>query len=356
VQALVQAGHTIYLETGAGAGAGFTDEGYRRAGAQVVYSAAEAYGRADLVAKVTRPTAAEHRLFRFGQTICAFFHLSVSSPDLLAALAEQEITALAYETIQEDDGLLPIVVPMSEIAGRLAPIIAGQLLMKLHGGRGTLISGIAGVPPAAVVVLGAGVLGANAARAFLGLGAQVTVLDRDVRQLQVLDQRFAGRITTMISNDYNIRRAAEFADVLVGCVLNPGHRAPILVSRDTVQRMRQGSVLIDFSIDQGGCAATSRPTTLRNQTYVEEGVIHFCVPNITATVARTTSYAITNAILPYLLAAGVEGLPGAGRYARELARGVNVYRGKLAHPEVAQALGRPPEIDLSSLLPAGGLE
>lgn len=355
VLALVQAGHAIYIEQGAGAGAGFSDEHYQRAGAQIVFTPAEAYGRADIVAKVARPTAAEHQLFRQGQTIFSFLHLSVSSPDLLEALASNEITAVAYETIQDDDGVLPVLIPMSEIAGRLAPIIAGQLIMNIHGGRGTLLSGLPGVPPAAVVILGAGVLGINAARAFLGLGAQVIVLDRDIRMLQKLDDVFGSQITTMISNEYNLQRAADFADVLVCCVLVPGQRAPVLVNREMVRRMRQRSVIIDFSIDQGGCVETSRPTTLRDPTFVEEGVIHFCVPNFTAAVARTTSYAITNAALPYLLAIGEHGLVGRHQHMAALSRGLNLYKGKLSNTTVAVALGRDLEVDLTELLQAGGM-
>ena len=354
VLALVQAGHAIYIEQGAGVGAGFGDEHYQRAGAHIVFSPAEAYGRADIVAKVARPTAAEHQLFRQGQTVFSFLHLSVSSPDLLEALASNEITAVAYETIQGDDGVLPVLIPMSEIAGRLTPIIAGQLIMNIHGGRGTLLSGLPGVPPAAVVILGAGVLGINAARAFLGLGAQVIVLDRDIRKLQKLDDVFGSRITTMISNEYNLQRAADFADVLVCCVLVPGQRAPVLVNREMVRRMRQRSIIIDFSIDQGGCVETSRPTTLRDPTYVEEGVIHFCVPNFTAAVARTTRYAITNAALPYLLAIGEHGLLGKHRHMAALGQGMNLYKGKLSNKAVAGALGRDLEVDLSELLQAGG--
>jgi alanine dehydrogenase len=354
VLALVQAGHTIYIEQGAGVGAGFSDEHYRRAGAHIVFTPAEAYGRADIVAKVARPTAAEHHLFRQGQTIFSFLHLSVSSPDLLEALASNKITAVAYETIQNDDGVLPVLIPMSEIAGRLTPIIAGQLIMNIHGGRGTLLSGLPGVPPAAVVILGAGVLGINAARAFLGLGAQVIVLDRDIRTLQKLDDVFGSRITTMISNEYNLQRAADFADVLVCCVLVPGQRAPVLVNREMVRRMRQRSIIIDFSIDQGGCVETSRPTTLRDPTFVEEGIIHFCVPNFTAAVARTTSYAITNAALPYLLAIGEHGLLGKHQHMAALSQGMNLYKGKLSNKAVAGALGRDLAVDLIELLQAGG--
>lgn len=216
------------------------------------------------------------------------------------------------------------------------------------GGRGILLSGIPGVPPAAIVILGGGVLGSNAARAFIGMGAQVVILDREVKRLQHLDDIFGGRITTMLSNEYNLNRVVQFADVLLGCVLVPGRRAPILVSRDMVRSMRPGSVIIDFSIDQGGCVETSRPTTLRDQMFVEEGVIHHCVPNMTATVARTASYALTNAALPYLLSVGAHGLPKVFEHELGLVEGVNLYRGKLAHPEVAGGLGRQVEVDLSS--------
>ena len=349
---LVKAGHTVYVERDAGAGAGFSNDAYLRGGVQLVHSADELYGRAQVIVKVTRPTAQEHGHFQHGQTIFSFLHLPVSSPDLPRALVENEITAVAYEMIQEADGLLPVLTPMSEIAGRLAPIIAGQLLMTDGGGRGTLLAGIPGVPPAAIVILGGGVLGMNAARAFVGSGAQVTVLDRDIRRLQRLDEVFGGRVTTMVSNEYNIRRTAEFADVLVGAVLQPGRRAPILVSRDMVSAMRPGAVLIDFSIDQGGCVETSRPTTISAPTYVEEGVIHYCVPNVTALVARTTSYAITNAALPYLLQ--LESFPDVLKRCPALARGLNSYRGRWVNEEIAAALGQEVDGSLAEYMPAGG--
>lgn len=351
VLALVQAGHTVYVECDAGAGAGFGDEVYRRVGAQIVYSAAEAYGRADVVPKVTRPAAQEHALFRSEQVILSFFSLAVASSDLLEALVAQQITAIGYETIEEEAGFLPVLSPTSEVAGRLAPVIAGQLLMNSGGGRGVLLSGIPGVPSAAVVILGAGVLGYNAARAFVGLGAQVTVLDKDIKKLAQIDRDgiLRGRVTTMLSNEYNIRRTVAFADVLVGCVLAPGRRTPLLVSREMVRQMTPGAVIIDFSIDQGGCIETSRPTTLRDQTYVAEGIIHHCVPNIGATVARTASHALTNAALPYLLALGDYGLPGVFRQEKALAKGVNLYRGQLVHPAVAAALGRQVDVVIGEI-------
>ncbi len=347
VVSLVRAGHTIYIEQNAGSGAGFSDEEYSRAGAQIVYSAAEAYGRAEVVVKVARPTAREHKLFRPGQTIFSFLHLSVSSPDLLHAFAEREITAIAYEMIQTDDGYLPVMVPTSEVAGRLAPLIAGRLLMNDHGGRGVLLSGIPGVPPAAVVIIGAGVVGVNAARAFLGLNTNLIILDRDLRRLEAVDDLFNGSIPTMISNRYNLNKAVAFADVLIGCVQVPGQRAPILVTREMVRQMRPGSVLIDLAIINGGCVETSRPTTLSDQTYVEENVIHHCVPNVTASVARTASYALTNAALPCLKAVAENGgLDGMLGQRSSLARGVNLYRGKVAHPDIAAALNRDLEIQL----------
>jgi alanine dehydrogenase len=339
VHALVEAGHRVYVEYNAGVGAGFSNENYRAMGAEIVYSAEEVYGRADVVTKVTRLTASEHALLREGQTVLCFLHLAVASPDLVEALQQRHITAIAYEMIQTDDGALPVLLTSSEVAGRLAPILAGNLLSSTRGGRGILLNGVPGVPPAAVVILGAGVVGENAARAFLGLGAQVTVLDRTPAKLHRIDELFAGRVTTMYATAYNLKRVIEFADVLIGAVLVPGQRAPILVTREMVRRMRTRAVIIDFSIDQGGCIETSRPTTLRDSTYVEEGVIHYCVPNLLAQVARTASHALLNAALPFLYEIGTHGVDQAIRRNSALARGVNVWKGRLVNPQIAHALG-----------------
>ena len=348
VLSLVRHGHSVYVETGAGDKAGFRDEAYRKAGSQIVFSAAEAYGRADVVVKVTRPTADEHKYFRPGQAIFSFLYLPVASPDLLHACRDQEITAVAFEMIQERDGSLPVLLATSEVAGRLAPIIAGRLLMTDRGGRGVLLSGIPGVPPAAVVILGGGVLGANAARSFLGLRAEVTILDRDLTRLQALDDQFDGRITTMLSNHHNIQRAVAFADVLIGSIQTPGQRSPMLVTRDMVRGMRPGSVIIDYSINNGGCVETSRPTTLRDPSYVAEGVIHYCAPNVGASVARTGSYAINNAALPYLRELGEVGMDAAPTQIPALAKGINIYHGKVANPTIAGALGLELEVDLTA--------
>ncbi len=339
VHALVGYGHTVYVEQGAGDGAGFTDENYRTVGAEIVYSAEEAWGRADVVAKVSRLAEREYPFLRAGQTLLSFTHLAVASSDLVAALQEHSITAIAYEMIQADDGSLPVLVSSSEVAGRLAPVIAGEFLASTRGGRGILLSGVPGVPPAAVVIVGAGTLGMNAARAFLGMGAQVTVLDRVPQRLQRIDEMFSGSVTTLFSTAYNLKRVIEFADVLVGAVLVPGQRAPVLITRDLVKRMRPRSLIIDFSIDQGGCVETSRPTTHRNPTFVEENVVHYCVPTILSLAARTASHALLNAALPYLHEIGLHGVDGAIRQDSALARGVNVWHGKIVNAQLAEALG-----------------
>lgn len=346
VHALVRAGHRVFVEKSAGAGAGFRDEQYEAVGARIVYTPAEAYGRAEVVVKVARPTQDEYTYFRNGQTILSFLHLAVASPDLLDALRENEITAIAYETIQADDSTLPVLLPTSEVAGRMAPVIAGQLLESIDGGRGILLSGIPGTPPAAVVILGAGVLGFNAARAFRGMGADVTVLDRDLHALQRVEYMCDGGVATMIANPYNIAKASAFADVLVSAVAIPGERAPILVTREMVRKMRRRAVIIDFAIDSGGSIETSRPTNHVSPWYVEEGIIHYCVPNAPARVARTASYALANAVLPYLLDIGEQSVEGTVRRRSDFRRGVNVWTGRLAHPGVAAALGQKVEVEL----------
>jgi alanine dehydrogenase len=340
VDALVKASHQVFVEREAGSGAGFPDEAYRAVGGQIVYNAKEAYKRADVVVKVARPTADEYNNFRTGQMLLSFLQLAVASPDLLAAFEQWELTTIAYETIQDERGALPVLLPTSEVAGRMAPIVAGQLLESIGGGRGILLSGIPGVPAAAVVVLGAGILGMNAARAFYGIGATVTVLDKNLQTLQRLDECSGGRISTMIANPYNIAKAVAFADVLIGAVAMPGERAPLLVTRAMVKSMRPRAVILDYAIDSGGCVETSRPTNHANPSYIEEGIIHYCVPNVPALVARTASYALSNAMLPYLLLIGEQGVEDALQNCAELNRGVNTRNGHLVHPTLLAAIGR----------------
>ena len=276
-------------------------------------------------------------------------HLQVASQDLFEALEEREITAVAMETIESKGGRSPVLVPMSEVAGRLAPIVAGQLLMSTQGGRGTLLGGIPGVPRGTIAIVGAGVLGRNAAQAFLGLGSQVIILDNDIERLEQIDQLFESRITTLIATRHNLERICDFVDVLVGAIHEPGRKSERLISRDMVHRMRPGSVILDFSINDGGCVETSRPTTLRDPVYTVEDVIHFCVPNLPAAVSRTTSYGLTNALLPYLKELGEHGIVGLINKDPGFAQGVHMYQGNLAHPGVAADLGR----ELTAAIPNG---
>lgn len=300
VAQLVRHGHSVFVETGAGAGAGFADEDYIDAGATIAYSAEEVYLRAAMICRVTTPSLEEIELMQPGQIVCGFFHLSAASPRRMERILERGITAFAYELLQTEDGDRPILRPMSEIAGRLVPQIAARLL-ESPDGRGLLLCGIPGLPPAETMVLGAGEVGFNAARCFAGLGAQVTVLD-DAHRLANMDQVFdvPGRIRTMFAYPNQIAQATSFCNVLVGAILRPGERTPHVVSEQMVRNMRPGAVIIDVSIDQGGCVETSRPTTLRDPTYVKHGVTHYCVPNFTALVARTASRALSNVVRPFV--------------------------------------------------------
>lgn len=337
---LVRAGHKVLVEHDAGIHAGFVDEDYRQAGAQVVYAAKEAYGRADVVVKVGRPAEEEYKLFQPYQTIMSFLHLAVASPDLVTVLEKERITAIGYETILKDDGTLPLLSPTSEIAGRMSPIIAGDLMGSFKGGRGILLSGIPGIPPAAVVVIGAGVLGFNATRAFHNFGAEVTVLDHDLEALQKIDLFFDGKISTLYATPHNIVKAIKFADVLIASAAVPGGKAPILISREMLKSMRKRAIVLDLAINSGGNLETSRPTNLANPSFVEEDIIHYCVPNVPSRVARTGSYAISNSILPYLLRCAELGIKSAIEEIIELRRGVNTIEGKLVHHGVAKAIGQ----------------
>jgi alanine dehydrogenase len=337
VDLLTRAGHICYIETEAGLGAGFTDYHYERVGGHIVYSGEEVYGRSDLVLKAVRPTEGELGWLREGQIIAGFLHLAAARRSKIETLLEKNITAIAYETIEKDDETLPVLRTMSEVAGRMAPQLAATFLQSSYGGRGVLLSGVPGIPPASVAILGAGVLGANATRAFLGLGARVYVLDRDQEKLREIDEQFQGGATTMVSYPFNIARVARFVEVLVGAILVPGARVPVIVTRDMVRSMKSGSVILDFSIDQGGCVETSRPTTLRDPVFVEEDVVHFCVPNVPGAVPRTATHAFNNAIWPYIRRIAEVGLEQATREMPGLARGIVTQGGEIVNESVAAA-------------------
>ncbi len=334
---LTKAGHTCYIEQGAGLGAGFPDSHYERVGGHIVYSGEEVYGRADMVLKAVRPTDEELDWLREGQILAGFLHLAAARRHKVEVLLERRITAIAYETIEENDGTLPVLRTMSEVAGRMAPQLAATFLQSDKGGRGVLLSGVPGIPPARVAIIGAGVLGTNAARMFLGLGADVFMLDRSLVRLREIDQEFKGRVTTMVAYPFNIARVARFAEVLIGAVLSPGARAPIVVTREMVRSMKKGAVILDFSIDQGGCVETSRPTTLRDPTFVEEGVVHFCVPNVPGAVPRTATHAFNNAVWPYLRRIAEVGLDQAAEDFPCLARGIVTRNGEIVNQPLAAA-------------------
>ena len=335
VAMLTGAGHNVYVQTEAGEGAGFPDQAYVAVGATVAYSAEEVYKRSAMVCRVTTPSLEEIEEMEPDQIIAGFAHLSAASPHRLERLLEQQVTVLAYERLAELDGDRPLQRPMSEIAGRLVPQIAAWQLQSPHG-KGALLSGIPGLAPCEVTILGAGEVGFNAARAFAGLGAQVTVLD-EPRRLADLDHVLhdTGRVRLMYAYPAQIARAVSYADVLVGAVLNPGERTPHLVSEAMVKNMRAGSVIIDVSIDQGGCVETSRPTTLRDPTFVKHEVIHYCVPNFTALVARTASRTLSNVVRPYILPAADN--PDLLVSDPVLRSATVVYRGHIVDPQLADA-------------------
>ncbi len=329
-QELIHHGATVYVESKAGEGAGFTDENYIKAGANIVYSKEEAYRRADVVLKVRRPQPEEFSFINDGQVITGFMHLITSPREFIEIVKEKKITLIGYEIIQKDDGTLPIVIPMSEIAGKLSVQIAARLLESREGGRGILLGGIAGIPPAEVIVLGGGTLGCSAARSFSGIGANVYALDLDREKLDRLTLHAGGtRITTMFSTRHNIEKLVKFADVLIGAVQVPRKRAPILITKEMVKTMRRGSVFIDFSIDQGGCSETSKIAPLGKFVYTVDNVIHFCMPNATTLVARTATHTLTAGAIPFLRIIIELGIERALRENSALARGIYAEKGEI---------------------------
>lgn len=331
--------HKILVQAGAGAGVGFSDEDYQYAGAQIVEHADQLYANADLIVKVKEPQLPECALLREGQILFAFLHLAANKA-IAEALMCSGATCFAYETITDAKGALPLLTPMSEIAGRLSIQAAAHALEKTQGGAGVLLGGVPGVKPAMVVVLGGGVVGLNAARMAAGLGADVTILDTSLARLRTIDELFNGRIHTLYSNSKNLEELLPRCDALIGAVLIPGAAAPKLLAREALKNLRAGSVLVDVAIDQGGCFASSHPTTHKDPIYTVDGVLHYCVANIPGAVPRTSTLALTNATLPWVIElanAGEQGLLSN----RNFAGGLNVARGQITHRAVADSLGLP---------------
>jgi alanine dehydrogenase len=334
---LVQRGHDVLVETGAGVGSQFSDEQYTAVGARIG-SVEDVWADSELLLKVKEPIAEEYPRLREGLVLFTYLHIAADEP-LTRALVESGITAVAYETVETDDRRLPLLAPMSEVAGRLAAQAGAYFLEKPLGGRGLLLGGVAGVAPGRVVIIGGGIVGYNAAVIAIGLGAQVVILERSIDRMRHLEEILSGRVTLLMSNSLQIEESVAEADVVIGAVLIPGALAPKLVTRDMVRGMRQGAVLADVAIDQGGCAETSRPTTHTDPVYEVDGVTHYCVANMPGAVPITSTKALTNATLPYVEAVAAHGLVDAVARDRSLARGVNVLEGKVTYEAVADAHG-----------------
>ncbi len=329
--------HDVFVQAGAGNGSALTDDDFARAGAKIVDDAAAAWGDVDIVVKVKEPIEQEYGFLRSDLTLFTYLHLAADLP-LTQALVGSGCTAIAYETVTGADGGLPLLAPMSEVAGRMAPQVGANVLERPHGGRGVLMGGVSGVLPAHVVVIGAGTAGRNAAWIAAGMEANVTILDLDLGKLRYIDSVHKGRITTLVSNRLTLEEQVADADMLIGAVLVPGAKAPHVVTEDMVALMRPGAVVVDISIDQGGCVETSHVTTHRDPTYVKHGVVHYCVGNMPGAVPRTSTYALTNATLPYLVRLVDDGIAGVAEDAR-FAEGVNVVGGKVTNAGVAEAHG-----------------
>ncbi len=338
VELLVQHGHRVLVQAGAGEGSGFSDEEYRKAGAEILPDAASVWNQADMVTKVKEPLPQEYPFLRPGLILFTYLHLAAEER-LTHELMKKEVIAIAYETVELDDGRLPLLIPMSEVAGRMAVQIGAYYLEKPQGGRGKLLSGIPGVRPADVAIIGGGTVGINAAQIALGMGAHVVIIDKNLDRLRYLDEVLHGNLTTLASNPRNIADSVRVADLVIGAVLIPGARAPRLVTRELVRQMKPGSVIVDVAVDQGGCVETIRPTTHSNPVYVVDGVIHYGVTNMPGAVPRTSTYGLSNATLPYALLLADLGFEEAVAQNKALARGVNVYKGRITHPAVAEAFG-----------------
>src|SRR5438105_6295982 len=338
VEELTRAGHKVLIQAGAGQGSGIADDQYTVHGAEIVASTEEIWQRADLIVKVKEPLAAEWPLLRSGQIVFTYFHFAASE-DLTRAVMHSGITAIAYETIKDSRGQLPLLTPMSEVAGRMSIQEGAKFLERPFDGRGILLGGVPGVAPANVAILGGGVVGANAAKVAAGLGANVTILDINLDRLRYLDDVMPRNVTTLYSDRHNIRYSLSRADLLIGAVLIPGARAPYLVRHGDLKKMPPRAVIIDVAIDQGGCIETSKPTTHSNPIYIVDDVVHYCVTNMPGAVGRTSTYALTNVTLPYVLPLARKGLDKAVRENAALAQGVNICRGKVTNSAVAE-IGR----------------
>ena len=348
VRKLCESGHTILIESGAGLGSGISDREFESAGAKLIHEAATVYSEADLVLKVKEPLEQEYSYMRPGLILFTYLHLA-PLPELTRVLLDNKVTAIAYETVSRDNESLPLLAPMSEVAGRMSIQVGAHYLEKEAGGRGVLLGGVSGVRPGHVVILGSGTVGTNAAQMAVGLGASVTITGRNSTRLAALEKSFAGKISTKLSSRENIAAEISRADLVVGAVLVPGAAAPKLITKDMLSLMQKGTVIVDVSIDQGGCVETARPTTHSDPVFEVEGIIHYCVANMPGAVPRTSTFALTNVTLPFVLTIAEKGLHKALQEDQALKRGINTYNGSLTNNEVALAQKREVE-DIDKLL------
>ena len=339
VKALTDAGHTVLVEKHAGAQSGFPDHEYLEAGAEIIADAAQVWRKADTVVKVKEPIEREYPYFRDGLALFTYLHLA-PLPDLTNKLLDSKVIGIAYETVRDRQGTLPLLTPMSEVAGRMSVQVGAAYLEKEHGGRGILLGGVPGVPPAHVTIVGGGIVGTNAARIALGFGARVTLVDLNLNRLREIDDIFNGRVYTLASNSYNVAHATHEADLVIGAVLIPGATAPKIVTRAMVSRMKKGAVIVDVAIDQGGCVETARPTSHSDPSYTVDGVVHYCVTNMPGAVPHTSTLALTNATFPYLMRIANLGTREALKQDPGLAEGLNTWNGILTHRGVAESQKR----------------
>jgi len=339
ISLLVEHGHTVYVQAGAGLKAGYSNEEYSDLGAEIVFTKEEVFGRSDVVLNISPLNEEECKLVKKDQVLFGFHHLAVARKAIFEELLKKNVTIIGYEIVQDEKGDLPFIESLSEIAGQMCLAISGQYLQTSFGGQGVILGGVVTVPPATAVVVGSGVLARSAVKSLLGAGAHTIALGSFMDRLRELEEMTSGRLITLFASQYNLARMTKIADILIGAVLRPGERAPVMITRDMVKSMKKGSLIIDLAIDQGGCVETSRLTTLEQPTYVDEGVIHYCVPNITSAVSRTSTKVLSNLVASCLIEIGEKGIEQTLKEKRSLARGVYVYRGNISKENIAERFG-----------------
>jgi alanine dehydrogenase len=341
VSFLVEKGHQVFIQAGAGFKAGYSNEDFISLGAQIVFTKEEVFGRSDVVLNISPLDQEECALVRENQILFGFHHLAVAKKDIIEGLIKKNVTMIGYEIVKDEEDDLPFISSLSEIAGQMCHVISGHYLQSCYGGRGLIIGGVVSVPPATAVIVGSMILARSAIKAMIGAGAHTIALGRYIDKLKELEDMTQGRLVTLMASNYNLQRMAEIADILIGAVLRPGEKAPIMINREMVKKMKKGAIIIDLSIDQGGCIETSRPTSLEHPTFMEEAVIHYCVPNITSSVSRTSTKVLSNLVVPYLLQIGEDGINEALKRNQALRNGVYIYRKNMVKKNIAERFNLP---------------